>query len=146
MSDMKSAWSPGPISHSQASLSHELWKVPQGPRSSVAPSRPPPGLTNSKPAPSSAWGSNSLGLAQGWSSSYTSGGSPMSPGPSGTLSCPIMRRDRVPGIHHSGGLLTRHFSETQSETINTTSVAYTLSVCGRVQEVHAYTSDVSKCN
>ena len=78
MSDMKSAWSPGPITHSQASLSHELWKVPQGPRSSVAPSRPPPGLTNSKPAPSSAWGSNSLGLAQGWSSSYTSGGSPLS--------------------------------------------------------------------
>lgn len=72
MSDMKSTWSPGPISHSQASLSHELWKVPQGPRSNTtAPSRPPPGLTNTKP--SSSWGGNSLGLAQGWSSSYTSG-------------------------------------------------------------------------
>uniref|UniRef100_A0A096MD06 Trinucleotide repeat containing adaptor 6C n=1 Tax=Poecilia formosa TaxID=48698 RepID=A0A096MD06_POEFO len=66
LSEMKSTWSPGPISHSQASLSHELWKVPQGPRSSTtAPSRPPPGLTNTKP--SSTWGGNSLGLAQGWS-------------------------------------------------------------------------------
>lgn len=71
LSDMKSAWSPGPISQSQASLSHELWKVPQGPRSTTAPSRPPPGLTNTKP--SSTWGGNSLGLAQGWSGSYTSG-------------------------------------------------------------------------
>ncbi len=70
--EMKSTWSPGPISHSQASLSHELWKVPQGPRSSnTAPSRPPPGLTNTKP--SSTWGGSSLGLAQGWSSSYTTG-------------------------------------------------------------------------
>uniref|UniRef100_A0AAX7VJG0 TNRC6 PABC binding domain-containing protein n=1 Tax=Astatotilapia calliptera TaxID=8154 RepID=A0AAX7VJG0_ASTCA len=69
---MKSTWSPGPISHSQASLSHELWKVPQGPRSSTtAPSRPPPGLTNTKP--SSTWGGSSLGLGQGWSSSYTTG-------------------------------------------------------------------------
>ena len=72
LSEMKSTWSPGPISHSQASLSHELWKVPQGPRSSnTAPSRPPPGLTNTKP--SSTWGGSSLGLAQGWSSSYTTG-------------------------------------------------------------------------
>uniref|UniRef100_A0AAX7UQ69 Trinucleotide repeat-containing gene 6C protein n=1 Tax=Astatotilapia calliptera TaxID=8154 RepID=A0AAX7UQ69_ASTCA len=68
LSEMKSTWSPGPISHSQASLSHELWKVPQGPRSSTtAPSRPPPGLTNTKP--SSTWGGSSLGLGQGttWS-------------------------------------------------------------------------------
>lgn len=73
LSEMKSTWSPGPISHSQASLSHELWKVPQGPRSTnTAPSRPPPGLTNTKP--SSTWGGSSLGLAQGWSSSYTTGG------------------------------------------------------------------------
>lgn len=72
LSEMKSTWSSGPISHSQASLSHELWKVPQVPRSSTtAPSRPPPGLTNTKP--SSTWGGNSLGLAQGWSSSYTTG-------------------------------------------------------------------------
>lgn len=71
LSDMKSTWSQGPISQSQASLSHELWKVPQGPRSSTAPSRPPPGLTNNKP--SSTWGGNSLGLAQGWSGSYSSG-------------------------------------------------------------------------
>lgn len=70
---MKSTWSPGPISHSQASLSHDLWKVPQAPRTAnTAPSRPPPGLTNTKPA--STWGGSSLGLAQGWSSSYTTGG------------------------------------------------------------------------
>ncbi len=68
---MKSTWSQGPISQSQASLSHELWKVPPGPRSTTAPSRPPPGLTNNKP--SSTWGGNSLGLAQGWSGSYSSG-------------------------------------------------------------------------
>ena len=71
LSDMKSTWSPGPISQSQASLSHELWKVPQGPRNTTAPSRPPPGLTNNKP--SSTWGGNSLGLSQGWSGSYSSG-------------------------------------------------------------------------
>lgn len=72
LSEMKSTWSPGPISHSQASLSHDMWKVPQGPRSSsAAPTRPPPGLTNTKP--SSTWGGNSLGLSQGWSSSYTTG-------------------------------------------------------------------------
>lgn len=71
LSDMKSSWSQGPISQSQASLSHELWKVPQGPRSTTAPSRPPPGLTNSKP--SSAWSGNSLGLAPGWNGSYSSG-------------------------------------------------------------------------
>lgn len=77
LSDMKSTWSPGPISHpSQVSLSHELWKVPQGPRSNTAaPTRPPPGLTNPTKH-SSTWGGNSLGLAQGWSSSYTSGEMP----------------------------------------------------------------------
>uniref|UniRef100_A0A3B4BI39 Trinucleotide repeat-containing gene 6C protein n=1 Tax=Periophthalmus magnuspinnatus TaxID=409849 RepID=A0A3B4BI39_9GOBI len=70
--EIKSTWSPGPIPHSQASLSHELWKVPQGPRSSsAAPSRPPPGLTNNKP--SATWAGTTLGLGQGWSSSYTTG-------------------------------------------------------------------------
>ena len=71
LSDLKSTWSPGPISQNQGSLSHELWKVPPGPRSTTAPSRPPPGLTNTKP--SSTWGGNSLGLAQSWSGSYSSG-------------------------------------------------------------------------
>lgn len=69
--EMKSTWSPGPISHTQASLSHELWKVSPGTRNSSVPSRPPPGLTNTKP--SSSWGGNSLGLSQGWTSSYSSG-------------------------------------------------------------------------
>ncbi|XP_016343286.1 trinucleotide repeat-containing gene 6C protein-like [Sinocyclocheilus anshuiensis] len=73
LSDMKSTWSPGPISHTQASLSHELWKVPQGPRNTTAPTRPPPGLTNTKPKPSSTWGGNTLSLVAGWSSSYSSG-------------------------------------------------------------------------
>lgn len=69
--EMKSTWSPGPISHTQASLSQELWKVSPGTRNSNAPSRPPPGLTNTKP--SSTWGGNSLGVSQGWNSSYSSG-------------------------------------------------------------------------
>ncbi len=56
-------WSSGPISHTQASLSHELWKVPQGPRNNMAPSRPPPGLTNTKP--SSTWGGKHPGPG-GW--------------------------------------------------------------------------------
>lgn len=73
--EMKSTWSSGPISHTQASLSHELWKVSPGTRNSSAPSRPPPGLTNTKP--SSTWGGNSLGLSQGWTSSYSSGKSPV---------------------------------------------------------------------
>lgn len=61
---MKSTWSSGPASHTQASLSHELWKVP---RNTTAPTRPPPGLTN--PKPSSTWGASPLG----WTSSYSSG-------------------------------------------------------------------------
>lgn len=64
LSDMKSTWSSGPASHTQASLSHELWKVP---RNTTAPTRPPPGLSN--PKPSSTWGASPLG----WTSSYTSG-------------------------------------------------------------------------
>lgn len=64
LSDMKSTWSSGPASHSQASLSHELWKVP---RNTTAPTRPPPGLAN--PKPSSTWGTSPLG----WTSSYSSG-------------------------------------------------------------------------
>lgn len=65
LSDIKSTWSSGPISHTQASLSHELWKVP---RNTTAPTRPPPGLTNTKP--SSTWGASPLGWT---SSSYSSG-------------------------------------------------------------------------
>lgn len=64
LSDIKSTWSSGPISHTQASLSHELWKVP---RNTTAPTRPPPGLTNTKP--SSTWGASPLG----WTGSYSSG-------------------------------------------------------------------------
>lgn len=64
LSDMKSTWSSGPASHTQASLSHELWKVP---RNTTAPTRPPPGLSN--PKPSSTWGASPLG----WTSSYSSG-------------------------------------------------------------------------
>lgn len=64
LSDVKSTWSSGPASHTQASLSHELWKVP---RNTTAPTRPPPGLAN--PKPSSTWGTSPLG----WTSSYSSG-------------------------------------------------------------------------
>lgn len=69
LSDIKSTWSSGSASHTQASLSHELWKVP---RNTTAPTRPPPGLTN--PKPSSAWGASPLG----WTSSYSSGTRPFS--------------------------------------------------------------------
>nr|XP_019939758.1 PREDICTED: trinucleotide repeat-containing gene 6C protein-like isoform X2 [Paralichthys olivaceus] len=124
LSDMKSTWSPGPISQSQGSLSHELWKVPQGPRSSAAPSRPPPGLTNSKP--SSTWGGNSLGLAQGWSSSYASEGTTWSTDSSSRTSSWLVLRNLTPQIDGStlrtlcmqhGPLITFHLNLTQGNAV-----------------------------
>ncbi|XP_029007244.1 trinucleotide repeat-containing gene 6C protein isoform X2 [Betta splendens] len=123
LSDMKSTWSPGPISQSQASLSHELWKVPQGPRSTTAPSRPPPGLTNTKP--SSTWGGNSLGLAQGWSGSYTSG-TTWSTDSSNRTSSWLVLRNLTPQIDGStlrtlcmqhGPLITFHLNLTQGNAV-----------------------------
>ncbi|XP_061568388.1 trinucleotide repeat-containing gene 6C protein isoform X2 [Cololabis saira] len=124
LSEMKSTWSPGPISHSQASLSHELWKVPQGPRSSnTAPSRPPPGLTN--PKPSSTWGGNSLGLAQGWSSSYTTGTTWSTDSATRTSSWLVLR-NLTPQIDGStlrtlcmqhGPLITFHLNLTQGNAV-----------------------------
>ncbi|KAK6300484.1 hypothetical protein J4Q44_G00285820 [Coregonus suidteri] len=126
LSDMKSTWSPGPISHpSQASLSHELWKVPQGPRNNTAPSRPPPGLTNPT-KPSSTWGGNSLGLAQGWSSSYTSEGSTWSTDSSNRTSSWLVLRNLTPQIDGStlrtlcmqhGPLITFHLFLTQGNAV-----------------------------
>ncbi|XP_078140606.1 trinucleotide repeat-containing gene 6C protein [Centroberyx gerrardi] len=125
LSDMKSTWSPGPISHSQGSLSHELWKVPQGSRSSnTAPSRPPPGLTNTKP--SSTWGGNSLGLAQGWSSSYSSAGTTWSTDSSTRTSSWLVLRNLTPQIDGStlrtlcmqhGPLITFHLNLTQGNAV-----------------------------
>ncbi|XP_040917983.1 trinucleotide repeat-containing gene 6C protein isoform X1 [Toxotes jaculatrix] len=125
LSEMKSTWSPGPISHSQASLSHELWKVPQGPRSNTtAPSRPPPGLTNTKP--SSTWGGNSLGLAQGWSSSYTTAGTTWSTDSSTRTSSWLVLRNLTPQIDGStlrtlcmqhGPLITFHLNLTQGNAV-----------------------------
>ncbi|XP_063739200.1 trinucleotide repeat-containing gene 6C protein isoform X1 [Eleginops maclovinus] len=124
MSDMKSTWSQGPISQSQASLSHELWKVPQGPRSNPAPSRPPPGLTNNKP--SSTWGGNSLGLAQGWSNSYTSEGTTWSTESSNRTSSWLVLRNLTPQIDGStlrtlcmqhGPLITFHLNLTQGNAV-----------------------------
>ncbi|XP_053298599.1 trinucleotide repeat-containing gene 6C protein isoform X1 [Pleuronectes platessa] len=125
LSEMKSTWSSGPVSHSQASLSHELWKVPQGPRSSnIAPSRPPPGLTHSKP--SSTWGGNSLGLAQGWSSSYTSAGTTWSTDSSTRTSSWLVLRNLTPQIDGStlrtlcmqhGPLITFHLNLTQGNAV-----------------------------
>uniref|UniRef100_A0A671X2L0 Trinucleotide repeat-containing gene 6C protein n=1 Tax=Sparus aurata TaxID=8175 RepID=A0A671X2L0_SPAAU len=124
LSEMKSTWSPGPISHNQASLSHELWKVPQGPRSSnTAPSRPPPGLTNTKP--SSTWGGSSLGLAQGWSSSYTTG-TTWSTDSSTRTSSWLVLRNLTPQIDGStlrtlcmqhGPLITFHLNLTQGNAV-----------------------------
>uniref|UniRef100_A0A8D0AZY4 Trinucleotide repeat-containing gene 6C protein n=1 Tax=Sander lucioperca TaxID=283035 RepID=A0A8D0AZY4_SANLU len=124
LSDMKSTWSPGPISQSQASLSHELWKVPQGPRSNAAPSRPPPGLTNNKP--SSTWGGNSLGLAQGWSASYSSEGTTWSTDSSNRTSSWLVLRNLTPQIDGStlrtlcmqhGPLITFHLNLTQGNAV-----------------------------
>nr|XP_019958429.1 PREDICTED: trinucleotide repeat-containing gene 6C protein-like isoform X2 [Paralichthys olivaceus] len=125
LSEMKSTWSSGPISHSQPPLSHELWKVPQGPRSSTtAPSRPPPGLTNTKP--SSTWGGNSLGLAQGWSSSYTSAGTTWSTDSSTRTSSWLVLRNLTPQIDGStlrtlcmqhGPLITFHLNLTQGNAV-----------------------------
>ncbi|XP_029292884.1 trinucleotide repeat-containing gene 6C protein [Cottoperca gobio] len=125
LSEMKSTWSPGPISHSQASLSHELWKVPQGPSrsSNMAPSRPPPGLTNTKP---STWGGNSLGLAQGWSSSYTTAGTTWSTDSSTRTSSWLVLRNLTPQIDGStlrtlcmqhGPLITFHLNLTQGNAV-----------------------------
>ncbi|XP_047433439.1 trinucleotide repeat-containing gene 6C protein isoform X2 [Mugil cephalus] len=124
LSDMKSTWSQGPISQSQASLSHELWKVPQGPRSTTAPSRPPPGLTN--PKPSSTWGGNSLGLAQGWSGSYSSEGTTWSTDSSNRTSSWLVLRNLTPQIDGStlrtlcmqhGPLITFHLNLTQGNAV-----------------------------
>lgn len=124
MSDMKSTWSPGPISQSQGSLSHELWKVPQGPRSTTAPSRPPPGLTNTKP--SSTWGGNSLGLSQGWSGSYSSEGTTWSTDSSNRTSSWLVLRNLTPQIDGStlrtlcmqhGPLITFHLNLTQGNAV-----------------------------
>ncbi|XP_028978956.2 trinucleotide repeat-containing gene 6C protein isoform X1 [Esox lucius] len=126
LSDMKSTWSPGPISHpSHASLSHELWKVPQGPRSTTAaPTRPPPGLTNPTKS-SSTWGGNSLGLAQGWSSSYSSG-TTWSTDSSNRTSSWLVLRNLTPQIDGStlrtlcmqhGPLITFHLNLTQGNAL-----------------------------
>ncbi|KAM9456777.1 trinucleotide repeat-containing gene 6C protein isoform 2-T2 [Clarias gariepinus] len=123
LSDMKSTWSPGPISHTQASLSHELWKVPQGPRNSTAPTRPPPGLTNTKP--SSTWGGNSLGLVPGWSSSYSSG-TTWSTDSTNRTSSWLVLRNLTPQIDGStlrtlcmqhGPLITFHLNLTQGNAV-----------------------------
>uniref|UniRef100_A0A673H9H7 Trinucleotide repeat-containing gene 6C protein n=1 Tax=Sinocyclocheilus rhinocerous TaxID=307959 RepID=A0A673H9H7_9TELE len=123
LSDMKSTWSPGPISHTQASLSHELWKVPQGPRNTTAPTRPPPGLTNTKP--SSTWGGNTLGLVAGWSSSYSSGTTWSTDSSSRSTSWLVLR-NLTPQIDGStlrtlcmqhGPLITFHLNLTQGNAV-----------------------------
>ncbi|XP_054460576.1 trinucleotide repeat-containing gene 6C protein [Anoplopoma fimbria] len=124
LSDMKSTWSQGPISQGQASLSHELWKVPQGPRSNAAPSRPPPGLTHNKP--SSTWGGNSLGLGQGWSGSYAPEGTTWSTDTSNRTSSWLVLRNLTPQIDGStlrtlcmqhGPLITFHLNLTQGNAV-----------------------------
>ncbi|XP_052407791.1 trinucleotide repeat-containing gene 6C protein isoform X4 [Carassius gibelio] len=123
LSDMKSTWSSGPISHTQASLSHELWKVPQGPRNTTAPTRPPPGLTNTKP--SSTWGGNTLGLVAGWSSSY-SAGTTWSTDSSNRSTSWLVLRNLTPQIDGStlrtlcmqhGPLITFHLNLTQGNAV-----------------------------
>ncbi|KAM8945872.1 trinucleotide repeat-containing gene 6C protein [Pelodytes ibericus] len=116
LTDMKSTWSSSPISHTQAALSHELWKVP---RNTTAPTRPPPGLTNAKPSP--AWGANQLG----WTSSYSSG-STWSTDSSGRTSSWLVLRNLTPQIDGStlrtlclqhGPLITFHLNLTQGNAV-----------------------------
>ncbi|XP_072637856.1 trinucleotide repeat-containing gene 6C protein isoform X3 [Canis lupus baileyi] len=116
LSDMKSTWSSGPASHTQASLSHELWKVP---RNTTAPTRPPPGLSN--PKPSSTWGASPLG----WTSSYSSG-SAWSTDTSGRTSSWLVLRNLTPQIDGStlrtlclqhGPLVTFHLNLTQGNAV-----------------------------
>ncbi|XP_053515194.1 trinucleotide repeat-containing gene 6C protein isoform X2 [Artibeus jamaicensis] len=116
LSDMKSTWSSGPASHTQASLSHELWKVP---RNTTAPTRPPPGLTN--PKSSSTWGASPLG----WTSSYSSG-SAWSTDTSGRTSSWLVLRNLTPQIDGStlrtlclqhGPLITFHLNLTQGNAV-----------------------------
>ncbi|XP_047562445.1 trinucleotide repeat-containing gene 6C protein isoform X4 [Lutra lutra] len=116
LSDIKSTWSSGPASHTQASLSHELWKVP---RSTAAPTRPPPGLAN--PKPSSTWGASPLG----WTSSYSSG-SAWSTDTSGRTSSWLVLRNLTPQIDGStlrtlclqhGPLVTFHLNLTQGNAV-----------------------------
>lgn len=122
--EMKSTWSPGPISHTQASLSQELWKVSPGTRNSSAPSRPPPGLTNTKP--SSTWGGNSLGLSQGWNNSYSSEGGTWSSDSPNRGSSWLVLRNLTPQIDGStlrtlcmqhGPLITFHLNLTQGNAV-----------------------------
>ncbi|XP_057698532.1 trinucleotide repeat-containing gene 6C protein-like isoform X1 [Corythoichthys intestinalis] len=124
LSDVKSTWSTGSITQNQSSLTHELWKVPQGPRGSATPSRPPPGLTNNKP--STTWGGNSLGLAQGWSGSYTSEGTTWSTDSSNRTSSWLVLRNLTPQIDGStlrtlcmqhGPLITFHLNLTQGNAV-----------------------------
>ncbi|XP_053426510.1 trinucleotide repeat-containing gene 6C protein isoform X10 [Nycticebus coucang] len=116
LSDIKSTWSSGPASHTQASLSHELWKVP---RNTTAPTRPPPGLAN--PKPSSTWGASPLG----WTSSYSSG-SAWSTDTSGRTSSWLVLRNLTPQIDGStlrtlclqhGPLITFHLNLTQGNAV-----------------------------
>ncbi|OWK14290.1 hypothetical protein Celaphus_00001586 [Cervus elaphus hippelaphus] len=116
LSDIKSTWSSGSASHTQASLSHELWKVP---RNTTAPTRPPPGLTN--PKPSSAWGASPLC----WTSSYSSG-SAWSTDASGRTSSWLVLRNLTPQIDGStlrtlclqhGPLITFHLNLTQGNAV-----------------------------
>ncbi|XP_073901111.1 trinucleotide repeat-containing gene 6C protein isoform X3 [Castor canadensis] len=116
LSDIKSTWSSGPVSHTQASLSHELWKVP---RNTTAPTRPPPGLAN--PKPSSTWGASPLG----WTSSYSSG-SAWSTDTSGRTSSWLVLRNLTPQIDGStlrtlclqhGPLITFHLNLTQGNAV-----------------------------
>ncbi|XP_077897675.1 trinucleotide repeat-containing gene 6C protein isoform X6 [Ictidomys tridecemlineatus] len=116
LSDIKSTWSSGAASHTQASLSHELWKVP---RNTTAPTRPPPGLAN--PKPSSTWGASPLG----WTSSYSSG-SAWSTDTSGRTSSWLVLRNLTPQIDGStlrtlclqhGPLITFHLNLTQGNAV-----------------------------
>jgi hypothetical protein len=63
-SDYKSTWSPDPIGHNPTHLSNKMWKNHISSRNTTPLPRPPPGLTNPKPA--SPWSSTAPRSVRGW--------------------------------------------------------------------------------
>lgn len=62
--DYKSTWSPDPIGHNPTHLSNKMWKNHISSRNTTPLPRPPPGLTNPKPA--SPWSSTAPRSVRGW--------------------------------------------------------------------------------
>ncbi|XP_034170466.2 trinucleotide repeat-containing gene 6C protein isoform X1 [Pangasianodon hypophthalmus] len=120
--DMKSTWSTGSVSHTQASLSNEMWKIPVGGRSSGTVPRPPPGLTNNKH--NSNWTPGLL--SNSWSRDYSSESTGWNSDSSSRTSSWLVLRNLTPQIDGStlrtlcmqhGPLITFHLSLPQGNAL-----------------------------